>query len=374
MNNKYAIFYDNTTGRVIINRPKLGMRSNTPKKNNNEFDDKMEELYKFTNTDIYKNKGKDEISNFNEQLSDNIKQQSNNFKPPNSMKQHYTNSLNNKQDITSLNNKQKIVRNDLTYGIKKTILSDFNYLYNSSNKNDFIIGLNKNLNKNNSFFDSFYLFPNISEINTKNETNIINEKIIDIFKNNIDTYDSQYFPLDFIPCGINIPLKSKNSSYKKIIIKNIYWNIFQSINIENYKKNELLGVFPNKSDFSYTNISLQINFELHSQVSNNIIEKFGDVILPYRNSTVKNITPANSCLYKVLSLKVDTLDGYYFNDIEIRFISDLDIKCALLCVRISVPDESINILKGIDKNNYLFYGNIPFSQFIINFDYELVEM
>jgi hypothetical protein len=50
---------------------------------------------------------------------------------------------------------------------------------------------------------------------------------------------------------------------------------------------------------------------------------------------------------------------------------DLDINCALLCVRISVPEDSVNILKGVDKNNVVFFGNIPFSQFILNFDYEL---
>jgi hypothetical protein len=66
----------------------------------------------------------------------------------------------------------------LIYGIKKTILSDFNYLYQSSNSNDFKITINKNYNKNIFIYDSFYLFPNISEINTKTETNIINDKIV----------------------------------------------------------------------------------------------------------------------------------------------------------------------------------------------------
>jgi hypothetical protein len=40
-------------------------------------------------------------------------------------------------------------------------------------------------------------------------------------------------------------------------------------------------------------------------------------------------------------------------------------------IKISVPDESLQILKGFDKNNTLFYGNIPFSQFILNFEYDV---
>ena len=264
-----------------------------------------------------------------------------------------------------------IIKKDLIYGVKKTILSDFNYLYHSSNSNDFIIGLNKNLNKNNSIFDCFYLFPNISEINTKSETNIINEKKIDMFKNINNLNDIQYFPIDFVACGINIPLKSKNKSYTKLIIKNIFWNIFQSINIKNYTNNEILSIIPSKNDFLYKGVILQINFELHSQVSNNIIDQYEYQILPYKNLNIKSLTPANSCLYEIENIKIDTLNGSYFDNIEINLIPELNIQCALLCIKISVPDESLQILKGFDKNNTLFYGNIPFSQFILNFEYDV---
>ena len=43
----------------------------------------------------------------------------------------------------------------------------------------------------------------------------------------------------------------------------------------------------------------------------------------------------------------------------------------ILCIKISVPDAFISILRGTDKYNKAFYGFIPFSQFILNFDYEL---
>jgi len=263
-------------------------------------------------------------------------------------------------------------KKNLIYGIKKTILSDFNYLYQSSNSNDFKITINKNYNKNIFIYDSFYLFPNISEINTKTETNIINEKKIEMFNNKNDIHDIQYFPIDFVPCGVNIPLKSPNKYFHKIIIKNIFWNIFQTIPSNNYESDELLCIVPNKNDFIYKKINIQINFELHSQISKNISKKYNDKILPYKNDKIKYSTPANSCLYKVLDIHINKLNGSYFEDLEIELFKELCIDCALLCLRISIPSESMDILKGYDKNNNLLCGNIPFSQFIINFDYELI--
>ena len=117
---------------------------------------------------------------------------------------------------------------------------------------------------------------------------------------------------------------------------------------------------------------LQINFELHSQISNNVSKKYDNKILPYKNDKIKYSTPANSCLYKVLDIKISKLNGSYFENLEIELLDELSIDCALLCIKISVPDESIDILKGKDKDNYICCGNIPFSQFIINFDYELI--
>ena len=260
------------------------------------------------------------------------------------------------------------------YGIKKTILSDFNYLYNSSNSNDFRIALNQsksNNSNNDGVFDTFYLFPNISEINTKLETNIINEKKVDIVYNRYDPSDKQLFPIDFIPSGINIPIKKENTKYTKIIIDNIYWNIFQSIEQNNYKNNEILGVCPFNNDLNYKNIYLRINIELHSQLSGNLEEYKKNKLLPYYNNNYK-INSSNTCLNKVYSFDINTLNGSKFDEINIDINDNLNINCALLCIKISVPDEIVGLLKGIDKYNNTFYGYIPFSQFILNFDYHLV--
>ena len=345
-NSPYRVFYNNYTRRYIVQKNNNFVPPSKKIVNSNEFEKKLEELSKVERAPI------DNTLNLKTYPSDNI-QESINYEMKKYEKINYS--------------KQNII-----YGIKKTILSDFNYLYQSSNSNDFKIGINKSCNKNIFIFDSFYLFPNISEINTKNETNIINEKKVEVFNNRNEISDKQYFPIDFVPCGINVPLKSSNRSFRKIIIKNIYWNIFQSIDSNNYELDELLCIIPQKNNMCYAKISLNINFELHSQLSSNLFKKYSSKILPYKNSKITYTTPANSCLYKVVNVKINKLNGSYFQNIEIELLEELEIECALLCLRVSVPDESIEILKGNDKNNNISCGTIPFSQFILNFDYELI--
>jgi hypothetical protein len=427
----YSVLYNNTTGRVVIHKNNISPPRNKPCQR--EFDKKIEELYKFTNIDspnkvsiernnkeseniktididkiineqkFIDNNQKDISKNYNnitqydkDILNNNRKNYdviydkqilnnndeiydkkilnnndeihdkqilNNNIKKEN-YQRYDKNVSNNINDDINNNKNDKEITKSLIYGIKKTILSDFNHLYQSSNTNDFKIGLNKNiLLNNNKIFDCFYLFPNISEINTKSETNIINEKKIEIFYNNLNPNDIQYFPIDFIACGSNIPLLSKNKYYSKIRIKNIFWNIFQSINSSNYKLNEILCIVPNKDDYIYKNINLQVNFELHSQI---ISEE-----LPYKNNNIRQITPANTCLYQIPNIQISNLNGSNFHFLEINLNPNLKLECALLCIKISVPCSHIYILEGMDKNNRLSYGNIPFSQFILNFEYEL---
>jgi len=381
MSKNYNIFYNNATGQVI-------MKKDSSKKDN-EFDKKIEELSKFANIPTnelnyqYNDNNKinhqyeNEINNFNQsQLQSQHQPQSQPQPQPQPQPQTqnnvsntiYTSNSVNKIISESVNNSKR----DIIYGIKKTILSDFNFSNLSSNSNDFKIGINKNSSNNSIIFDSFYLFPNISEINTKTETNIINEKKVEIFDNNNDPNDKQYFPIDFIPCGITIPLKKYNNNYSKIIINNIYWNIFQSIDRERYEENELLCITPDKAEFVYKKINLEINFELHSQVSSNIVRKINNKILPYKNERMKTINPSNSCLYKVKKIIVNSLNGLYNSNIEIDLNEELKLECALLCVRISVANESYNLLKGFDKYNKMFCGHIPFSQFVLSFDYNLI--
>ena len=417
-NKPYNVLYNNFTGRVIVQRnnryvsPSRRMSNNLNNSYTNDLEKKIQELSKSINTpdnvSIQNNNSNNSNNSINlmeyttstlpsqnqqpiqgqqpvqdqQPIQNEIpiqnqyqnQTQAQNIIYNENKRKNIENSFKKAAEKISLNKIERNVfsKQNLIYGIKKTILSEFNSLYQSLNSNDFKIGLNKNYNKNSVIFDSFYLFPNISEINTITETNIINEKKIELFNNNTDMNDIQYFPIDFVPCGVNIPLRSSHAKFKKLIIKNIFWNIFQSINSNNYELDELLCIVPQKNEFVYRKINLQINVEIHSQVSSNISKNFENKILPYKNDKIKYSTPANSCLYKVLDIKIDKLNGSYFENLEIELVDELSIDCALLCLRISVPEESIELLKGFDKNNNTLFGNIPFSQFILNFDYELV--
>jgi hypothetical protein len=259
------------------------------------------------------------------------------------------------------------------FGIKKTPHSDFNFANVSSNSSDFKICLN---NKKLEIYDCFYLSPNILEINSKTDTNIINEKKVEIFKNKTDINDIHYFPIDYSPTGILLPLKEHSN---KIIIKNIYWNIFQSIKNDKFDNNEILCVIPERTEYINAHVKLQINFEVHTNVSKKIEDKYGDVILPYKNIVRGQkkdsvINPSLTCVQTVQSFKIENLSGSNNNNFEFNIPSEFNLSSVLLCVKISVPNEVVPIMKGYDKSRNDYYGSIPFSQFILNFDYEVDYM
>ena len=266
------------------------------------------------------------------------------------------------QKINKINNNLQ----NLTYGIKKTCNSEFNFSNTSNTISDFKIVIQKNANRNSApIYDSFYIYPNIKDLNLKTDVNIINDKKIDLFKNINDSNDVESFPIDFIPTGNIIKLKNK------LVIKNIYWNIFQSIKNENFQENEILSIIPERNEFLYSSVLLQINFELHSQVPLSVQKQFSS-ILPYKNNSIKNPSPSNTCIFPVQKFIINNLNGQNDEEITIDIPANFSLSNALLCVRISVPNDSLNKLRGFDKNNNELYGAIPFSQLILNFDYEVI--
>ena len=48
------------------------------------------------------------------------------------------------------------------------------------------------------------------------------------------------------------------------------------------------------------------------------------------------------------------------------------MKSYLLCLKVSLTEDSIYFLKGHNKNNEISYGFVPFNQIIVSFDYELL--
>jgi hypothetical protein len=256
-----------------------------------------------------------------------------------------------------------LYRKSLLYGIKKLIPSE-------NNRTDFRIGINKNHIENSIVFDTFYLPPNVMEINSRIETNYINEKKVECFMNKNNKRDVQFFPLDYVPSGSIIPFKKE---IKKIKINNFYWNIIQSIDLNKYKgfrdsnNLEILAIVPEKERFTYEAVKFQINIEIHSQIND-----IDSQILPYKNNKIKENNPGNTCLFTIQSFKIDKLQGINEQDIIIEIPKNLNIDTGILAVRVSIPSENVHVLRGYNKNADIAYGFIPFNQFLINFDYELL--
>ncbi len=256
----------------------------------------------------------------------------------------------------------------LLYGIKKTNITEtVNNKYSSSSY--FKIMKNNDIG-NNVVYDTFYLSPNVLEINEHSSNNFIHtkkvEKFINIFKKN----EYQYFPVDYIPTGFPINIKNNHSRYNNIVIKNLSWNIIQNINESKYESTSILGIVPNINEFLYKNISLTLNFELHSQIPLQLLSS-NENIIPYRNNNVKVLNPSKTCLFEIKNFKIDNLNGFSDESIKIPIKNYYNLFNTLLCIKISIDEDEVYNLKGYNNNQKLTYGYIPLNQIILNFDYYL---
>lgn len=252
------------------------------------------------------------------------------------------------------------------YGIKRVCAQEINKLnVKNTISNNLRIKLN-NVKNNNPIFDTFYLSPNILEINQQNCDNYIHEKHIEqvININNINNFD--YFPNDYTPSGFPIELKNNT-----LVIENIKWNIMQHIIDTKYDETNLLGFVPKENEYNYVNMELEVTFELHSQLPFNLLNNRSN-ICPYRNNTSSsNFNCSNTCLYNTekTKIKINNLSDNSNVKIEIPINTHSYIKNALLCLKVGISPESMYNLKGYDKYNNIAYGFIPFNQMIINFEY-----
>lgn len=269
--------------------------------------------------------------------------------------------------IESVYPKFKInVNEKALYGIKRVSAQEINKL-NAKNSisNNLRIKLN-NMKNNNPIFDTFYLSPNILEINQQNCDNYIHEKNIEQVSNIYNMNNFDYFPNDYTPSGFPVELKNN-----KLIIENIKWNIMQHITDTKYDETNLLGFVPKENEFNYVNMELEVTFELHSQLPFNLLNNRSN-ICPYRNNTsTHNFNCSNTCLYNTekTKIKINNLSDNSNSKIEIPIFAHSYIKNALLCIKVGISPESMYNLKGYDKYNNIAYGFIPFNQIIINFEY-----
>ena len=252
------------------------------------------------------------------------------------------------------------------YGIKRVCVQEINKLnVKNSISNNLRIKLN-NMKNNNPIFDTFYLSPNILEINQQNCDNYIHEKNIEQVSNINNINNFEYFPNDYMPSGFPIELKNNT-----LVIENIKWNIMQHITDTKYDETNLLGIVPRENEYNYVNMELEVTFELHSQLPFNLLNNRSN-ICPYRNNTsTNNFNCSNTCLYNTekTKIKINNLSDNSNLKIEIPIFAHSYIKNALLCIKVGISPESMYNLKGYDKYNNIAYGFIPFNQMIINFEY-----
>lgn len=284
------------------------------------------------------------ISNLDEETADELKIMLKNFK------------------------KLNVTNKSLLYGIKKTNITDLNN--NKFSSSTFFKMMKNNDIGNKIIFDTFYLSPNILEINEHSSYNFIHNKKVEKFINIFNKNDYQYFPIDYIPAGFPINIKNNHSRYNNLVINNFSWNIIQNINDSKYEETDILGLVPNIEEYLYKNINLTINFELHSQIPLQLLDNKENII-PYRNNNVRVLNPSKTCLFEVKNVKINKLNGFLDNKITIPISNFYNLYNTLLCVRISIDEDDIYYLKGFNNNKKLTYGYIPFSQIILNFDYYL---
>jgi len=121
------------------------------------------------------------------------------------------------KDYSKPKHLQKNQIHTLLFGIKKTNIVENNHTSLSSS-NYFKI-MKNNIDMNDIIYDSFYLSPNILEINDYSHFNYVHERKVEKFQNNNDYNDYQYFPLEYIPSGFPIQL---NGHVSNIIIQNYF--------------------------------------------------------------------------------------------------------------------------------------------------------
>ena len=253
------------------------------------------------------------------------------------------NVVQNYKSITQLHNPL----HNATFGIHKTIFTEKNGIFDS-NRNSFRIE-----SQSPSLYSSFYLYPSQTSFINKMDVNIIEEKKVDTFVNQWNPYDIQVFPLEYIPTGIFIPLVKESGIIKHIKIESIHWNIFQ---LENTSSSAIIGIVANQNHFVHKPISLELHFELHSQ-KKEVIEE----LYPYEKEDSKGKNASQTCIFPVQTVCISTMEGVSFEKI-IWNIPEAIFNNLLLMVRVSVPSDSISILKGYDAYQQTLMGYIPFHQ------------
>ncbi len=250
--------------------------------------------------------------------------------------------------------------------LKKMIIPEYNRRYEITN--DFKISSHKNQNRKNemNIFDTFYLQNSNTEINTNIMPNPVNDYFVEYIENNYESKDFTIFPKDIIPQGIIV----KNPINKELIIRNLDYQIIQTMNIEDNSfenskidKYGLIGYYTKNSKIYYENIELYLIIEIH--VLNNILNtkrtNKKTKSYPYYQENNNYYSPSNTCITKVKKILINKNNFSMKEDIKIDIPEDIDADNLSLYIKIEVPNKIIEKLKYINKEQNVSYGYIPFS-------------
>ncbi len=279
-----------------------------------------------------------------------------------------------KGDVGPQGEIREVSRTKYQMSLKKMWIPEYNRKYQLTQ--DFQISLNKNANRKNEkgTFDAFYLQSGNFEINTNIMPNPVNDYLVENCKNIYDYDDNSFFPKDIIPQGIVVKIPEN----REIVIKNIEYQIFQTINFkydcfyknknmedinEKIKKYGLKGYYTKNGEIYFEFIELYIVFELHL-LSNVEFEKTACEInksYPYYKEENTNYSPNNTCITKVKKVLVNKNNGSIDNELIFIVPENIDSENLSLYVKIEVPSESVKKLKYTNKENIESFGFIPFS-------------
>lgn len=265
-------------------------------------------------------------------------------------------------------NIQKNKIHELLFGLKKTNIVENNS--SEINSSSYFRIMKNNIDVNQIIYDTFYLAPNILEINDYSHFNYIHDRKIEKFQNQYTSTDAQYFPLEYTPSGFPINLTENISN---IVLQNISFNCVQFMNANKYEDFRLLGNTIERNTLVNKKISLNLHFELHSQIPYHLLNNRLN-LMPYRNENLKVLNPSQTCLLTVETIKIKDLNSFHGEKIRISLediILNHQLKNVLLTVRISLDKTSIKELKGIDVNEKIYYGYVPFTQLLVNCEYYL---
>ena len=290
------------------------------------------------------------------------------------------------------------------FSIKKLIVPDYCEKHPTSSQ-DFTIGLNKYYTEcvdevctKDLIFDTFYLYAGSREVNTRVEPNIVNDYKVQLYRNLFDCEaPREPFPTHYIPNGISTPVGTTNSLEKRIIgikINKISWNIFQTrpviqmhdicsrdpcireqneqILIENLQTSwcernpRILGVVQKGCDHFFPFVTINFSVELHSQRNVNLARKIvmegSNQDSPFFDLCDPVWYPSNTCHNVPQPISVGTLNGTLQVDQVILFNKEIDNDSLMMAVKVSVPAETKEALKGYDRFGKTVIGHIYASQ------------